>query len=336
MNRRALLGSGLLAMLCAALPAAAQEPVVVRFSHVVARDTPKGLAADHFAALVNQRAAGRLRVEVYPDSQLYKDGEEMEALQLGSVQLLAPSHAKFGPLGVPDFEVFDLPFMFDSYAQLHRVTQGPIGKRLLHKLEAKGIVGLAYWDNGFKDFSANRPLRQLADFRGLRMRIQSSRVLDGQMRALGATPQVLAFSDTHRALAAGVVDGTENPPSNFYTQRMHEVQRYLLHSQHGYLGYVVIANKRFWEALPGDLRTLLEECMVSATRYANQIAEQKNNESLEAVRKSGKTVVAIPDPALRQALKLATSRTHREHEARIGANLIRSIYRETGFDPGRP
>src|SRR6478609_1531873 len=192
----------------------AQAPIVIKFSHVVATNTPKGQAAEKFKELAEKYTAGKVRVEVYPNSQLYKDKEELEALQLGAVQMLAPSLAKFGPLGVKEFEAFDLPYIFPTKAALYAVTEGPIGRGLLKKLEAKGITGLAYWDNGFKDMSANRPLRVPADFKGLRMRIQGSKVLDAQMRALGAIPEVLAFSEVYPALQARVVDGTENPPSN--------------------------------------------------------------------------------------------------------------------------
>jgi C4-dicarboxylate-binding protein DctP len=221
------------ALFAAANTACAQAPIVIKFSHVVAPDTPKGQAAERFKLLAEQFTRGRVKVEVYPNSQLYKDKEELEALQLGAVQMLAPSLAKFGPLGVKEFEAFDLPYIFPSKAALYAVTEGEIGRELLSKLQSKGITGLAYWDNGFKVMSANRPLHVPADFRGLRMRIQSSTVLDAQMRALGARPQVTAFSEAYQALETGVVDGTENPPSNMLTQRMHEVQKHLTVSHHG-------------------------------------------------------------------------------------------------------
>src|SRR5574343_1432536 len=159
----------------------AQAPIVIKFSHVVATDTPKGQAAERFKQLAEKATNGRVKIEVYPNSQLYKDKEELEALQLGAVQMLAPSLAKFGPLGAKEFEVFDLPYIFDNYDELHKVTQGPIGMQLLSKLESKGIKGLAYWDNGFKIFSANKPLKSPADFKGLKMRIQSSKVLEEEM-----------------------------------------------------------------------------------------------------------------------------------------------------------
>ena len=227
MNRRHVVGALAAAVACifAAGSALAQQPIIIKFSHVVATDTPKGKAAEKFKELAEKRLPGKVKVEVYPNSTLYKDGEEMEALSLGSVQMLAPSLAKFGPLGVREFEVFDLPYIFDDYAELHKVTEGPAGKALFKKLETKGIVGLAYWDNGFKILSSNKPLKVPADVKGQKMRIQSSQVLSAQMKALGALPQTMAFSEVYQALQTGVVDGTENPPSNLYTQKMHEVQK---------------------------------------------------------------------------------------------------------------
>src|SRR5512143_1210157 len=249
------------AILAAAGVASAQQPIVIKFSHVVAVDTPKGKAAEFFKKAAEERTKGRVKVEVYPNSSLFKDGEEMEALQLGSVQMLAPSVAKFGPLGVREFEVFDLPYIFDNFDEMHKVTGGPVGAMLFKKLESKGIVGLAFWDNGFKVMSANKPIRMPADYKGLKMRIQSSKVLGDQIKALGAIPQVMAFSEVYQALQTGVVDGTENPPSNFYTQKMHEVQKYFALTEHGVIEYAVITNKKFWDGLPPDIRTTLEGAM---------------------------------------------------------------------------
>jgi C4-dicarboxylate-binding protein DctP len=287
--RLAKLFFGLAACTLAAAPftAVAQEPIVIKFSHVVANDTPKGLAADYFAKRAAELTKGKVKVEVYPNSTLYKDKEEMEALQLGAVQMLAPSLAKFGPLGVKEFEVFDLPYIFDNYEELRKVTEGPVGQGMLKKLEPKGIIGLAFWDNGFKSFSANTPVKMPADLKGKKMRIQSSKVLEEQMRALGSLPQVMAFSEVYQALQTGVVDGTENPISNLYTQKMHEVQKHLSLTDHGYLGYAVITNKKFWEGLPADIRSQLEQAMRDSNKYANKIAKEQNDKDLEAVKKSG-------------------------------------------------
>ncbi|MDQ6619147.1 MAG: TRAP transporter substrate-binding protein [Pseudomonadota bacterium] len=311
----------------------AQQPIVIKFSHVVAVNTPKGQGADYFKKIAEERTKGRVKIEVYPNSQLYKDGEEMEALQLGSVQMLAPSLAKFGPLGVREFEVFDLPYIFDSYADLHKVTDGAIGQSLMKKLEPKGIIGLAYWDNGFKVMSANKPIRAPGDYKGLKMRIQSSKVLESQMRALGCIPQVMAFSEVYQALQTGVVDGTENPPSNFYTQKMQEVQKYLALTEHGYLGYAVIVNKKFWDGLPADIRTTLEGAMKDATKHANDLAKKDNDDAIAAVKASGRTEIITLKPEEKAALKKVLVVVHRENESRVGKDLIQSIYKETGFRP---
>ncbi len=306
----------------------AQTPIVIKFSHVVATDTPKGQAAERFKQLAEKATNGRVKVEVYPNSQLYKDKEELEALQLGAVQMLAPSLAKFGPLGVKEFEVFDLPYIFPNKTALYNVTEGPIGKGLLKKLESKGITGLAYWDNGFKIMSANKPLRNPGDFRGIKLRIQSSKVLDAQMRALGANPQVLAFSEVYQALQTGVVDGTENPPSNMYTQKMHEVQKFATLSNHGYLGYAVIVNKKFWDGLPADLRTALEGAMREATTYEKAIAQRDNDMALEAMKKAGKTQFITLTAQEQAEWKKALSPVQKQMESRIGADLINAINKE--------
>jgi C4-dicarboxylate-binding protein DctP len=309
----------------------AEGPIVIKFSHVVATETPKGQAALKFKELAEAATQGRVKVEVYPNSQLYKDKEEMEALQIGAVQMLAPSLAKFGPLGVKEFEVFDLPFIFDDYAGLHRVTQGPVGKKLLARLEPKGILGLAYWDNGFKVMSANKPLKKPEDLRGLKMRIQSSKVLDAQMRSVSAIPQVMAFSEVYQALQTGVVDGTENPPSNLYTQKMHEVQKYVTLSNHGYLGYAVIVNKKFWGGLPADVRTALEGALAKATEFANEVAKKDNDDALAAVKKSGRSELIALTPQERAAWKKAMDKAHKDQASRIGADLVKEVYQATGY-----
>ena len=314
----------------AAGSAFAAGEIVIKFSHVVAQDTPKGKAAEFFKKAAEQRTKGKVKVEVYPNSQLYKDKEEMEALQLGAVQMLAPSLAKFGPLGVKEFEVFDLPYMFDNYDELHKVTEGPVGKQLLGKLESRGIKGLAFWDNGFKHLSANKPIKLPADLQGQKLRIQSSKVLDEQMRALGAMPQVMAFSEVYQALQTGVVDGTENPPSNMYTQKMHEVQKHLTTTAHGYLGYAVIVNKKFWDGLPADVRTQLDAAMKDTTAYANKIAKQENDEDLKRIATSGKTTVYNPTPAERAAFRKAFGPVHAKMTERIGADTVKAVQAATG------
>jgi C4-dicarboxylate-binding protein DctP len=309
--------------------ALAQAPIVIKFSHVVAPETPKGKGADKFKELAEKYTNGRVKVEVYPNSQLYKDKEEVDALQLGAVQMLAPSLAKFGPLGAKEFEVFDLPFILPSKAALRKVTEGQLGKTLFKKLDSKGIVGLAYWDNGFKVMSANKPLRNVEDFRGVKIRIQSSKVLEAQMRALGAIPQVMAFSEVYQGLQTGVVDGSENTPSNMYTQKHHEVQKYITLSDHGYIGYAVIANKKFWDGLPADVRGQLEKAMTDSTAYANEISQKENDEALAEMKKSGKSEFIELTAEQKAAWRKALEPVYADMASRVGKDVIEEFQKET-------
>ena len=313
----------------AAGPSFADAPIIIKFSHVVAKDTPKGKAAEKFKELAEAATKGKVKIEIYPNSTLYKDKEELEALQLGAVQMLAPSLAKFGPLGIKEFELFDLPFIFADKKALAKITEGPIGRELLNKLDAKGILGLAYWDNGFKMMSSNRPIHMPADMKGLKMRIQASKVLDEQMRVLGANPQVMAFSEVYQALQTGVVDGAENPPSNLYTQKMHEVQKHLTVTNHGYIGYAVIVNKKFWDKLPADVRAQLDSSMREASKYANTIAQQENDRALEAVKKAGTTTVYVPNEKEKAAWQAALLPVQKTMEDRIGKELIAAVNKAT-------
>ena len=323
------LGAALALAATSASTAAFADPIVIKFSHVVTPDTPKGKGADKFKELAEKYTDGKVKVEVYPNSQLYKDKEELEALQLGAVQMLAPSLAKFGPLGVKEFEVFDLPYIFPDQAALQRVEDGPVGQKLFQKLESKGIKGLAYWDNGFKVMTANKPLVKPDDYKGVKLRIQSSKVLESQMRALGALPQVMAFSEVYQAMQTGVVDGNENTPSNVYTQKMHEVQKYVTVTNHGYIGYAVITNKKFWDGLPADIRTPLERAMKESTKLANDIAQKENDDALAAIKASGRSEIVTLTPEQKKALRTALLPVHKEMEARVGKDLIDTIYKET-------
>ena len=310
--------------------AVAQTPIVIKFSHVVTNDTPKGKGSLKFKELAEKYTDGKVKIEVYPNSSLYKDNEEVDALQLGAVQMLAPSLAKFGPLGAREFEVFDLPFMFPDKAALQKVTTGPIGKELFARLADKNILGLAYWDNGFKVFSANHPLKTPDDMLGLKIRIQSSKVLEAQIKAFGGVPQVLAFSEVYQALQTGVVDGQENTPSNMYTQKMHEVQKYGIVTNHGYIGYAVIVNKKFWDGLPSDIRTQLDKAMAEATEYANTISQKENDDAMAAMIKSGRIAFYTPTAAELKQWMAAGKPVQDEMASRVGKDLVEKIRATVG------
>lgn len=306
----------------------AAEPIVIKFSHVVALNTPKGQAAEKFKQLAEERTKGRVKVEIYPNSQLYKDKEELEALQMGSVQMLAPVTSKFGPMGLKEFEALDLPYMFTSEEALHKVTRGPIGQGLLKNLEPKGIVGLAFWDNGFRVMSANKPLHVPADMKGLKMRINSSKVNSAIMRSVGALPQTMAFSEVYQALQTGVVDGTDGPISNLYTQKQYEVQKHVIDTRHTYSGYAVVVNKQFWDGLPSDIRTTLEGAMQEATAYNDQVAGQDALDARRAIKASGKTQIYVPTLAEKEEWIKAMLPVQDEMASRVGKEIVAAIRKE--------
>jgi C4-dicarboxylate-binding protein DctP len=332
--KRVLIGLAVAAF-AAATPAAAQQPIVIKFSHVVATDAPKGKASDKFKELAEKYTGGKVKVEVYPNSQLFKDKEELEALQLGSVHLLAPSTAKFAPLGIKEFEALDLPFLFKDEANFKKFADSDYGKGLLKKLETKGIKGLAYWDNGFHIMGANKPVKVPADFRGMKLRIQGSKVLDAQTRALGAIPQVMAFSELYQALQTGVVDGAENVPSNIWTQKLFEVMKHVTVSHHGHLSYAVVANQKFWDGLPADVRAGLDKAMAEATTYFNEIAKKENEDALEQIKKAGKSQVHVLTAEERREWVKTLVPVHQDVEKRVGKDTIEALYKVTGFAVGQ-
>ncbi len=325
-NRRKFISQG---AALAALPLVgrlrAADPIVIKFSHVVAGDTPKGQGAVRFKEALESRSGGRIRVEVYPNSTLYKDKEELEALQIGAVQMLAPSLSKFGPLGVRQFELFDLPYLFPDEAAFRRVADGDIGKQLFALLANREIRGLAFWSAGYHVYSANRPIRLPGDLRGLKMRIASSKVLEANLRALGALPQTLAFSDVYQALQTGVVDGTENIPSSYTSQKWYEVQKYIAVTNHTHTGYAAIMNKGFWEKLSPELQVMVNESMRDATAHEDDLVTRENADALKTIQASGKTQVAILTDAERAAWKAALAPVAKEMEPRIGAALLQSV-----------
>ncbi|MET3108668.1 C4-dicarboxylate-binding protein DctP [Oxalobacteraceae bacterium GrIS 2.11] len=306
----------------------ANSQVIIKFSHIAPPDSPKGLAATHFKEVAEKLTKGKVKVEIYSDSQLFKDNEEMEALQLNSVQMLAPTFSKFSSLGIHNFEVFDLPYLFRNQDELHRITQSTIGRKLLNTLDAHGVVGLGYWDNGFKDMSANKPIRSPEDMRNLRMRIQPSKVIATQMNNLGAIPFSMPFFETFKYLNNGLIDGTETTPSLFYTMNLMQSQKYLTLTNHGYMGYVVITNKKFWNTLPGEIQIQLTAAINETTKYANIIAQEKNERDLAEIKLSGKTNVIELSEKEKKLWIDALLPVRDQMETRIGKELINEIKKE--------
>ncbi len=324
----AMLATGI----ASASPANAQATIVIKFSHVVTDAAPKGKAAIRFKELAEKYTDGRVKVEVYPNSTLYKDAEEMQALQLGAVQMLAPSTAKFSTLGVKEFEVLDLPFLFKDQQTYDKVITGKLGRDLMAKLDGKGVKGLSFWDNGFYVISANKPLIAPNDLRGLKIRISGSKIDEMSLRSLGALPQIMAFSELYQALQSGVVDGAQNTPSNYTTQKLNEVQTNITNLRHVHLQYAVVVNKPFWEGLPADIRTKLEQAMAEATTYNNDNSQEDNRKALEAIKQTGKTNIHDPTPDEMKVWKAAMLPIYKQAASRIGQPIIEEAVEQAGVD----
>ena len=307
----------------AGLAQAADAPILIKFAHVVADNTPKGQGALLFKQLAEERLPGRVKVEVYPNSSLFGDGKEMEALLLGDVQMLAPSLAKFEQYAKP-VQIFDLPFLFDNMEAVDRFQASPEGRGLLTSMEDKNITGLAYWHNGLKVMSANKPLRDPADARGLKFRVQASAVLEEQFKAVRANPRKMSFAEVYQGLQTGVVNGTENTWSNYYSQKVHEVQKYMTESDHGLIDYMVITNTKFWKGLPDDVRSELETIMAEVSVEVNKQADELNRTAKEDIAKAGTTEIIELTPQQRAEWREAMRPVWQKFEKEIGAELIQA------------
>lgn len=303
------------------VPAAAQQPIIIKFSHVVAEKTPKGQAALKFKEEAEKLLPGKVKVEVYPNSQLFGDGKEMEALALGDVQFIAPSLSKFDKF-TKQLQVFDLPFLFDNIEAVDHFQQGPVGHKLLTSMQSKGYLGLAYWHNGMKELSAKKPLLVPADAKGLKFRVQASDVLAAQFQQLGANPQKLAFSEVYQALQLGTVDGQENTWSNCYSQKYQEVQSDFTHTDHGVIDYMVVTNASWWKKLPPDVQEGLKKAMDVATKVNNDVAGQLNAEAKKKIAESGTAKIHELTAAQRAEWKKAMEPVWAKFEGGIGKDII--------------
>jgi len=301
--------------------ASAADPISIKFAHVGAEHTPKGQGALMFKKLAEERLPGQVKVEVYPNSSLFGDGKEMEALLLGDVQLLAPSLAKFEHYSRP-IQIFDLPFLFTDINALDRFQQSPQGQALLKSMEGKGITGLGYWHNGMKQLSANKALYEPKDARGLKFRVQASAVLDEQFKALRAAPRKMSFAEVYQGLQTGVVNGTENTWSNYESQNVYEVQKFFTESNHGAIDYMVITNTKFWNGLPEEVRKTLDEVMAEVTVEVNKQAEALNQTSRQRIADSGNSEIITLTPEQRELWREAMRPVWKKFESDIGPDVI--------------
>jgi C4-dicarboxylate-binding protein DctP len=301
--------------------AAAERPIIIKFPHVVSESTPKGQGAKRFQELVKERLGGKVVVEVYPNSSLMSDDESLEALALGDIQMIAVSLSKFDRL-TKRFQIFDLPFLFNDLTAVERFEQGPVGQKLLHELEGKGYLGLAYWHNGLKQLTANKPLHVPADASGLKFRIQESDVLLAQFRAVKANPQKMGLGEVYQALQTGAIDAQENTWSNIYTQKYFEVQKYATESNHGVIDYMVTVNTGFWKGLPAEVRGELEAIIRQVTVEVNAHAAALDAGDRERVLATGKTQLVKLTPEERDQWSAAMKPVWERFRPQIGEEAI--------------
>jgi C4-dicarboxylate-binding protein DctP len=300
----------------------AQAPIVVKFSHVVAENTPKGQGALKFKELAEKKLPGKVQVQVFPSSQLFGDAKELEALLLGDVQLIAPSLSKFDRY-TKKIQIFDLPFLFDDVEAVDRFQDGPRGQELLASMKNRGLIGLAYWHNGMKQLSTNKDkLVRPDDVKGLKFRIQASDVLEAQFRALNANPQKMAFSEVYQALQTGVVDGQENTWSNIFSQKFFEVQKTIAETNHGIIDYMVVANAKWWDGLAPDVKKGLSEAMKEATDFANKMAEELNQADRKKIADANKAKIQKLSKDDIAAWRKAMEPVWKKFEGDIGRDLI--------------
>ncbi|MBA4681898.1 DctP family TRAP transporter solute-binding subunit [Pseudomonas sp. MDMC216] len=314
------LAAAFVALLCST-PVLA-EPILIKFSHVVAEDTPKGKGALLFKQLVDERLAGKVKVEVYPNSSLFGDADELQALRDNKVQLLAPSLSKFEQY-TTQLQVFDLPFLFDDLEAVKRFQKREKSRELLRSMAGHNIYGLAYWNNGMKQLSATRALHTPADAAGLTFRIQPSAILEQQFARVGASSLRLPFAETQAALQAGRVQGAENPWSNIVSQQLGALQPYVTETEHGVLSYMLVSSSSFWISIPYQVRVQLEAIIDEVTMAVNLEAEALNARDRQRLVAAGNQVVSL-NSEQRAAWRAAMQPLWQEYEGKIGSDVLRA------------
>ncbi|HIO96443.1 MAG TPA: DctP family TRAP transporter solute-binding subunit [Leucothrix sp.] len=296
-------------------------PIKLKFSHVVAENTPKGQMATKFKELVAERLKGKVEVQIFPNGQLFGDNKVLEALLLGDVQLASPSLSKFKKY-TKTLQIFDLPFLFNDMAAAERFQQSEAGQGLLKSVEKKGLIGLGYMHNGMKQMSASKPLHVPADAKGLKFRIMSSDVLAAQFEAVGATPLKKPYSEVFTLLQTKAIDGQENTWSNIRSKKFYEVQDNITSSDHGLLDYMVVTSAEFWNGLPADIRTEVKKALDEAIALGNKVAAEKSMSDKQAIIDSKRTNVIELSKEERQQWADAMKPVWKKFEAIVGKDLL--------------
>lgn len=297
------------------------ETYVIKFAHVVNASTAKGKAAEKFGELIEERTNGQITVEVYPDSQLGSDREIQEQIQSGIVQMNAPFTGVL-PSFLKDYEVFDLPFLFDDKEHAFNATNGKLGELLGERIADQGFRVLGFWDGGFKHLTNSKhKIETPDDVAGLKLRTSQSPLLISQFEALKASGVSIDFSELYTALQTQTVDGQENPLANIVSQKFYEVQDYITLSGHGYMGYVLMIGEDFYSSLPSDLQTAIDEVSVEVSEWQWQQAAADEEEYMDVLEESGIEITELTDEQ-KAAFKDAMSSTYDEFMKMDGAQEL--------------
>jgi len=295
--------------------------IVIKFSHVTNTDKhPKGIAASLLEKRVNEEMNGKACMQVFPNSTLYDDDKVLEALLNGDVQMGAPSLSKFEKI-TKKYRIFDLPFLFEDVDAVDRFQNSESGEKLKNAMKRRGLKGLAFWHNGMKQMSANKPLMLPEDAVGLKFRVQASDVLVAQFEQLGANPQKMSFKEVYGGLQTKVIDGQENTWSNIYGKKFFEVQDGITETNHGILDYLVVTSNKFWDGLPTDVRDQLSRIVMEVTATRNSESSRVNETNKQNIIEAGGTVRALSSEQ-RQAWVDALKPVWKKYEKDIGAELI--------------
>ena len=320
-NKRLLVSLMVAVALAASASMAMAEPIVIKFSHVVAENTPKGQMANKFKALVDERLSGKVVVEVFPNSQLFGDNKVLEVMLLGDVQMAAPALSKFEKY-TQSLQIFDLPFLFKNMTAVEKFQQGPVGQKMLMSMQKKGLIGLGYLHNGMKQISSNSPLRVPADAKDKKFRIMTSDVLAAQYEAVGAMPLKKPFSEVFTLLQTKAIDGQENTWSNIYSKKFFEVQPYITESDHGVLDYLVVTSAAFWMDLPEDIRGEVKTALDEAIAFGNEVSARKAIDDRQKIVDSKRSEIIVLSDAERQLWVDAMKPVWKKFENKIGKEYI--------------
>jgi C4-dicarboxylate-binding protein DctP len=312
----------ILSLLLLPVSVTSAEPIKIRFSHIVAEDTPKGKMALRFKSLVQQRLGNeKVVVDIYPNSTLFGDNNVVDELLNNNVELAAPSMSKLKKF-TKRVQVLDIPFLFVSPEAANNFLKGPYGKRMLRLVSNKGLIGLGYLNNGMKQLSANSPIQVPTDIQGLRFRIMNSDVLEAQFNQVGAKPVRKPFKEVYNLLKTKEIDGQENTWSNIFSKKFYEYQPHIIESNHGYLGYMVMSSKSFWESMPVEIKEIVEKSLADALEYGNEVALEKVVSDRANILATGKSDIHIMSLAERRAWVTAMQPVWKSYENEIGSELI--------------